>query len=971
MKSKNFEFLRDKRAELATLGAFAERYSTTDPSSALVKLRTFVEQVVEDIYDARNLPKALRANLNDLLMASVFEDSVPDIVIQKMHALRIRGNRAAHGEAAAKDTVRSLLKEAFDVGRWFHVVFDAGNPDEIPAFSALEDTVQEVTKGSLKRQKKELLQKLARQEAQLSDVLKSLDEERKSREELERATEAELASLRTAGQTAATELEFSEAETRKFLIDALLVEAGWDVGANGADTQEVGQEIKVDGQPTKSGDGYADYVLWGDNGKPLAVVEAKKTSKSAEAGRTQAKLYADSLEKRHDQRPIIFYTNGVNTHLWDDAQNFPPRKLYGFYSKDSLEYLHFQRSQKKTLELVAPKPEIAGRMYQMEAIKRVTERFSEGHRNSLIVQATGTGKTRVSISICDVMLRANWAKRILFLCDRRELRKQADNTFKEFLPTEPRVFVTSKTASDREKRIYLATYPAMIKCFETFDVGFFDLIIADESHRSIYNKYRDIFRYFDACQVGLTATPIHLVDRNTYDLFGCEDRDPTASYTFEEAINHSPRYLTPFRVSKVTTKFLRDGIKYSQMTADEQRQLEAQREDAQLIEHESTDIDRKIFNKDTSRHILRNLMENGISDESGSLPGKTIVFARGHKHAEHLSEVFSELYPMYGGNFCRVIDNYDPRAEQLIDDFKNPDHELRIAISVDMMDTGLDVPEIVNLVFAKPIKSYVKFWQMIGRGTRLCPNLFGPGMHKTEFLIFDHWGNFEYFDEHFEEQSPAPTKSLMERVFRTRVEFARVALEKMNEVAFQGAIKLIRADINFLKNSKAIGVRDHWKNLQELGSEATLKSFAAATHAALVDIVSPLMRWCDIRGNEDAYRHDLLMTSMQTSLLQESGEYADLAGQLKDEVEALPKNLNQVKAKTDSILQVRSDEFWESASLADLEHLRTDLRSIMKHKIVIAAPRRRLSTRPADDEHADLSLTRIWRIRRLGWPAER
>jgi type I restriction enzyme R subunit len=363
-------------------------------------------------------------------------------------------------------------------------------------------------------------------------------------------------------------------------------------------------------------------------------------------------------------------------------------------------------------------------MYQVEAIRRVTEHFAALHRKALIVQATGTGKTRVAISLCEFLTRARWAKRILFLCDRRELRKQADKTFKEFLPTEPRTFVTSKTSSDLNKRIYLATYPAMMRCFESFDVGFFDLIIADESHRSIYNKYRDLFRYFDSLQIGLTATPERFVERNTYKLFGCKDKDPTYNYSFEEAVNHVPPYLTRFEVVKVTTRFQRDGIKYSQMSDEERIELESQVEDAETFEHEAAELDKRIFNKDTSRSIIRNLMEDGIRDASGSLPGKSIVFARNHRHAVHLAEIFSELYPMYGGEFCQVIDNYDPRAEQLIENFKDPEHKLRIAVSVDMLDTGIDVPEIVNLVFAKPVRSYVKFWQMIGRGTRLRPDLF-------------------------------------------------------------------------------------------------------------------------------------------------------------------------------------------------------------------------------------------------------
>ena len=361
--------------------------------------------------------------------------------------------------------------------------------------------------------------------------------------------------------------------------------------------------------------------------------------------------------------------------------------------------------------------------------------------------ATGTGKTRVAVALCDALIRARWVRRILFLCDRRELRKQAYNAFKDYLPGEPRTLITADTAHDRDKRIYLATYPAMMKCYQTFDVGFFDLIIADESHRSIYNRYRDLFAYFDALQVGLTATPVQFVSRDTFGMFRCEAGDPTFNYGFAEAINHVPPYLVPFEVQTHTTPFLREGIRYSQMTREQRDKLEAEDPEPALVEYDREVVDRRVFNKDTNRLILRNLMEQGIRDGTGSRVGKSIIFARDHNHAVLLQALFDEMYPQYAGSFCRVIDHYDPRAEELIDEFKGlvDRPKLTIAISVDMLDTGIDVPGIVNLVFAKPVYSYVKFWQMIGRGTRLCPNLFGPGKDKTHFLIFDHWGNFEWF----------------------------------------------------------------------------------------------------------------------------------------------------------------------------------------------------------------------------------
>ena len=427
-------------------------------------------------------------------------------------------------------------------------------------------------------------------------------------------------------------------------------------------------------------------------------------------------------------------------------------------------------------------------------------------------------------------------------------------------------------------------------------------------------------------QVGLTATPVRLLDRNTYGLFGCEDQDPTFNYSLDEAINSSPPYLVPFRVVKVTSKFQRDGIKYSQMTDEQRRQLEQQVEDAETVEHESSDLDKRIFNRDTTRNIIRNLMENGIRDAAGSLPGKTIVFVRNHNHAEHLQEIFYDMYPNYGGHFCRVIDNYDAHASQLIDDFKDPQNALRIAISVDMLDTGIDVPEVVNLVFAKPVKSYVKFWQMIGRGTRLCAGLLGPGQDKTEFLIFDHWGNFEYFDEHYQETLPPPQKSLQQRVFDARIALAKTALDKMDEIVFQLAIRLIEADINGLKEAKSIEVRDHWYDLQELGRLETLEAFSADTHARLLSIAAPLMRWVDVRGHEDAYRFDELMTNLEIERLLGSGRYDDLRGEVLNAVDGLQKNLNQVKAKAETIRRLQEPAYWDDATVPQLDQVRTELR---------------------------------------------
>ena len=669
------------------------------------------------------------------------------------------------------------------------------------------------------------------------------------------------------------------------------------------------------------------------NGNPLAVIEAKKTSVDPERGRQQAKLYADGLEKMHGQRPVIFYTNGYDIWMWDDVAGYPPRKLFGYYSKDSLQYLvTFQRASRKPLNSLEPNSAIVDRLYQIEAIKRVSECFSQNHRKALIVQATGTGKTRVAIALVELLIRAGWVKRVLFLCDRRELRKQAKNAFGDFL-SEPVRIVSSRVNKSANERIFLGTYPAMQRVYQSFDVGFFDLIIADESHRSIYNVYGDMFHYFDCLQIGLTATPVDFVTRSTFNLFNCEGQLPTANYDLEQAVQDG--FLTPFEVFEHTTQFLREGIRLEILTKEQIQELEDQGEDPSQYDFSSEQIDKIIYNKDTNRAILRNLMENGLKDATGQLPGKTIIFARNHQHAVLMRQMFDEMYPQYGGRFCQVIDNYDPRAEQLIDDFKGAEDgkndELAIAISVDMLDTGIDIPEILNLVFAKPVRSPVKFWQMIGRGTRLCENLFGPGEQKTIFRIFDHWGNFERFETGYRPAEPTQSKPLMQLVFEERLTLAETALRQSDNGTFETAIQLISKDLKALPED-SVSVREKWREKRAVSAPATLNDFAPATVAMLRQVIAPLMQWRNIRGYSDAHVLDLLIARIQVAVLKNSGAVSDLKIELLDRLSALQMHLNPVREKAEVIRRVKSDDFWKDVMVEDLESVRQPLREIMHHR---------------------------------------
>lgn len=933
VKSLNFEFLRQEWPELASLAGFAEQYVSPDPASALVKLRSFAEQIAESIYQRMTFTRPYHASLIDMLNGEEFCNAIPKVIVSTMHAVRIHGNKAAHGAGATVASTLWVLEECHKLGQWLYLTFTGKDVSTIPTYKAPSaEALGQTSKTQLKREKKLALQKLASQEAQMQRLLDDLAAAREEAK-VAKASAEELQARVQAAQRTVSVLDFSEEETRLRLIDMQLAAAGWKIGPKGHNTQEVGQEVEVSNQPTDSGLGYADYVLYDDNDAPLAVIEAKKTAQNAQIGQQQAKDYADGLEAEHGQRPVIFYTNGFDIWMWDDAGDYAPRKIYGFYSKDSLQFLVHQRTTRKNLAKILPNKSIADRFYQIEAVTRVLERFQIRRRKSLIVQATGTGKTRVAISICEALIRAGWAKRILFLCDRRELRKQANGVFKNHLPNEPRVYVTSRTSKERTHRIYLATYPAMMKCHETFDVGFFDLVIADESHRSIYNRYRDLFRYFDALQVGLTATPRDIVTHDTYKLFDCEENDPTAHYGYGTAVRD--RFLSPFEVETFTTPFLRDGIKYSQMTDDQRERLEEGELEPEVVEYEQRQVDKHVFNKDTSRRILRNLMENGIKIEGGSRLGKTIIFARNHNHAVLLQNIFDEIYPQFAGGFCRVIDNYDPRAEDLIDDFKGTGRnaDLTIAISVDMLDTGIDVPEIVNLVFAKPVYSYVKFWQMIGRGTRLCPGLFGDGpkADKTRFLIFDHWGNFEYFEQSYTEAKTAQGKSKQQVLFEDRIRLAETGIESQNSDAFDLATDLLLQDVRDLPDG-ALAVKDNWRHVKAVQKDGVIKQFDAATRSVLLTEIAPLMQWRNITGHLPAMEFDTLCCRLQTTLLKGSSSFDNLRDDLLNRVQQLQINLNPVRAKIATIEKVKAGPFWTSPTVPDIEEVRKELRGIMKYR---------------------------------------
>lgn len=947
MKSVNFEFLRPGNELLANLAGLAEAVLHIDPGSALTRLRSFAEELTKTIYMEETLPRLPQASFYDLVKNPVFADCVSKPLIHHINFLRIQGNDTAHGAEGDLRNAQLALQTAHQLAMYMAVKYYRVAQPSIPDFVEVADPTVAI-KGlqqSVSAYEKELNQK---QEA-LQQVIAELEQQRtRNIEKLGPPARPDQQKRQRESQQVADSLQWNEAKTRTLLIDAMLLQAGWDV----ANPAQVGQEVEVDFPDNPSGKGRADYVLWGDNGQPLAVIEAKKSGNvSLQAGREQARMYADGFERMGMQRPVIFYSNGYETFIWDDTQYNTYRPVYGLYSKDSLEYLIYQRQYRvKELEKHNPQLSIADRPYQIEAIKTVAAHFQQQRRKALIIQATGTGKTRVAIALAELLLRTGWAKRVLFLCDRKELRVQADDAFKQNLPSEPRCVIGETGKVDQTARIYIATYPGMMNRFAQLDVGFFDLIIADESHRSIYNKYRDLFDYFDALQVGLTATPVKFISRNTFDIFDCETTDPTFEFGLDAAINNDPPYLVPFRVKDLTTDFLRDGIHYSQLSEAQQRQLEDDlgEEEARLTTIAGKDIGRKIFSEDTDRIILENLINNGIKDETGSLVGKTIVFAQRQDHAEHLEKLFCTLYPQYGSKVCKVIHNAIPHVDTLIKEFKKPDNDFRIAISVDMLDTGIDVPEVVNLVFAKPVKSWVKFWQMIGRGTRLRPNLFGPGKHKSEFLIFDHYGNFDYFEEEYQEPEDTGSKSLLQTTFEARLQLAQAALKTNHAVAFDVAIELLQADINDLPDT-SVAVKRELRLVHQLQQTALLKTLDSKTQHLLSHTIAPLMSARVLR-DKHATAFDKLIAGIQCCLVEQASCFEDGKTELLAELDKLAVNINAVRQKDAVIAEVCSAAFWQQPSIDKLEHARQELRGIMKYRGSAVPPGYGIgSTRTSDD----------------------
>jgi type I restriction enzyme, R subunit len=740
----------------------------------------------------------------------------------------------------------------------------------------------------------------------------------------------------------------TEAQTRAELIDSQLAQSGWNV----KDPTHVIEEFDIltplplgvaEPRTLYEGHQFSDYVLLGKDRKPLAVVEAKKTSKDAALGREQAKQYCYNIQKQlGGELPFCFYTNGHEIYFWD-LDNYPPRRIVGFPTRDDLERFQYIRRNRKPLTQELINTSIAGRDYQIRAIRAVLEGIEQKKRDFLLVMATGTGKTRTCIAMVDALMRAGHAEKVLFLVDRIALREQALAAFKEHLPHEPRWPNVGEKLIARDRRIYVSTYPTMLNIIrdesQQLSPHFFDFIVVDESHRSIYNLYGEVLNYFKAITLGLTATPNDIIDHNTFQLFHCEDGLPTFAYTFEEAVNNVPPYLCSFQVMKIQTRFQMEGISKRTISLEDQKKLLLEGKEVEEINFEGSQLEKQVINKGTNALIVKELMEECIKDGSGVLPGKTIFFCSSKAHARRIEEIFDKLFPQYKGELAKVLVSDDPRVYGkggLLDQFTNSDMP-RVAISVDMLDTGIDVREIVNLVFAKPVYSYTKFWQMIGRGTRLLEtNKPKPWCTEKEvFLILDCWDNFEYFKLQPKGKELKPQLPLPVRLVGLRLDKIEKAIDLAQALIAEREIAKLRRQISQLPQSSVI-IKEAAAALARIDEKNFWITLNHQRLEFLRSEIKPLFRTVS-EADFKAMRFERDLLEYSLARLSEEKEKAEtLKEGIVEQISELPLSINFVKAEEALIRAAQSNRYWAKTDACELEdaldELNTRLGPLMKFR---------------------------------------
>lgn len=915
----NFDYLREIEPlhDLYTFCQGAETTMESDYDTCALHCRRGLEWLVKAIYTLKHADIGARSSLYELMSGAPFVEFLDDDrLMSAAHYIRKVGNAAAHpGEKVKGSQAFFCLLNLYNlVGGTLlklRVVETLApfNKDLIPKLSVSVKPRETVP-------------------APDNDFIKSVP------------AEAVASKIPVPVVT-----EYSEVETRKLFIDLMLQDAGWElVGKDNVPLPgKAGTEIEVHGMP-KQDVGYADYVLYGSDGKPLAVVEAKNTSKDPIIGKHQAELYADCLERQYGVRPVIYYSNGFKTFVIDGL-GYPPRQILGFHSQEDLMVIHRSRGRSGITDQNV-KEHITDREYQKRAIHSICDHFNKMHRRGLLVMATGSGKTRVAISLCDVLIRNKWAKNILFLADRTALVSQAQKNFAKLLPDQTTSILNDPKDRNVNARITFSTYQTMIGYLDAdkknFSIGRFDLIIIDEAHRSVFGKYTAILDYFDALMVGLTATPRDDVDRSTYELFGL-DNEPNFAYELAEAIDD--KYLVNFAVLNRTSKRLREGIKYKSLTDAQKTQLEdiwkyeaaqsGNGSDPTPRDIRSSEILKYIYNQKTIDLVLEDLMTTGLTVNGGDTIGKTIIFAHNHEHAVKIVERFQNQYPEFGSDFCVLIDNQVTKAQDLINSFEVRGKMPQIVVSVDMMDTGIDVPDVLNLVFFKQVRSKIKFWQMIGRGTRKSPDVHGEGLDKQFFNIYDWCGNFDFFDVTPEGAPQEQTNSVTERLFNLRVDMA-VALQsaQYQQNPFARALhddikKILRNQVRALSDQN-ITVRRHWEVVDKFRKEESWVCLSEIDALDLKGQIAPII----IRSITDnsALRFDILILNIQLAQVLPDHQASKSMACVTDIVKSLQEkaSIQQVKNKISVINEVAHPNFWKGVTLDKLEKVRIELRDLVQ-----------------------------------------
>ena len=923
MEMSNFSHISGIWAKLSGTLMEAEKHTITAPAYTAVLCRKSLEEWIRWLYENdADLEEPYDTSLNSLLHNQDLRDLLAPSLFKQVNLVRKLGNDAVHASTRIQleESLHALnIMHGFTA--WVMRVYSEERIN-VPAFDA--NIIPQETPVI---KYKDRIAELEEQFNQAQDLLRQKEEELKRIQLIKEQH----------GRTPPPP-DPNEAVTREIYINLLLQEAGWDPkGSNVA-------EYPVTGMPTgdgkNNGPGFVDYVLWGDDGKALAVVEAKRTSRDPRVGANQAKLYADCLERMHGQRPIIFYTNGFETYIWDDTW-YAAREIFGFHKKEELELMIQRRSTRSSLIQAPVDASIADRYYQIEAIRSVGRVLESRGREALLVMATGTGKTRTAAALVDVLSKCNWAKRVLFLADRNALIYQAKGSFTKLLPNLPAIDLT-KEKDSLHARVVFSTYQTMINLIDKeydadnrhFGVGHFDLIIFDEIHRSVYNKYKAIFQYFDGYRVGLTATPKAEGDRDTYHLFGMEPNMPPYASELEQAVED--KFLVPpFSVS-VPVKFHREGIRYADLSREEQLNYEQMFADPITGEYpdeiNNTALNTWLFNENTVDQVLGFLMQNGIKVAGGDRLGKTIIFARSHKHAIFIKERFDKQYPQLGGHFCKVIDNYEEYAHDILKQFSQKDGAPHIAVSVDMLDTGIDVPECVNLVFYKPIRSSAKFWQMIGRGTRLCKDLMGLGEDKQHFIIFDFCENFEFFGKKPKGLDDKKGCSLTERLFQQRLKLVHLLQKKGDTASLEYAEELknfMHDQVNLLEEDSFL-VRQHWRIVEKYRDPYRWNALSELEVKEIMDHLAALVY--EKEDDEQAKRFDQLCYNLELDYLLKGS----VGQQWMDETISLAAALSKrgaipmIAAKMPLIKEVQTALYWQEPSISKFEHLREELRVLIR-----------------------------------------